>query len=228
VNRCSTSSRKPLAEGVILGACKVGGVRRDIDADSLSGIVRRLERLRPELEELSNVFITDYSVNHRLSDVGFISKEEAYTLGCVGPMARASGLDMDMRVLGYAAYKYLDVQPMVETAGDCYARCLVRIRENFHSIDLIRQAVGKIPEGPVEVKVKGAPNGEYMSRIEQPRGEVIHYAKGNGSRYLQRFRVRVPTFSNIPAMIKILKGSEVADVPNIILTLDPCISCTER
>jgi ech hydrogenase subunit E len=177
---------------------------------------------------LSNVFITDYSVKHRLSDVGYISKEEAYTLGCVGPMARASGLDMDMRALGYAAYKYLDVEPMVETAGDCYARCLVRIRENYHSIDLIRQAVGKIPEGPVEVKVKGAPNGEYMSRIEQPRGEVIHYAKGNGSRYLQRFRVRVPTFSNIPAMIKILKGSEIADVPNIILTLDPCISCTER
>jgi ech hydrogenase subunit E len=57
---------------------------------------------------------------------------------------------------------------------------------------------------------------------------VIHYVKGNGSKILQRFRVRVPTFSNIPAMIKVLKGSEVADVPNIILTLDPCISCTER
>ncbi len=213
---------------VILGTCKVGGVRRDIDADSLAGIVKRLDRLRPELEELSNVFINDYSVKHRLCGVGFISKEDAYTLGCVGPMARASGLDMDMRAIGYAAYKYLDVQPMVETAGDCYARCLVRIREMLHSIDLVREAIGKIPEGPVEVKVKGTPNGEYMSRIEQPRGEVIHYAKGNGSRYLQRFRVRVPTFSNIPSMIKVLKGSEVADVPNIILTLDPCISCTER
>jgi len=76
--------------------------------------------------------------------------------------------------------------------------------------------------------VKGTPSGEYFSRVEQPRGEVIHYVKGNGSKFLQRFRVRVPTFSNIPAMIKVLKGSEVADVPNIILTLDPCISCTER
>jgi ech hydrogenase subunit E len=213
---------------VILAVCKVGGVRRDIDDHSLAGIVKRLARLRPQLEELSNVFINDYSVKHRLSGVGFLSGKDAYTLGCVGPMARASGVVMDMRALGYAAYKYLDVQPMVETAGDCYARCLVRIREIFHSIDLVRQAVGKIPAGPVEVKVKGTPDGEYMSRIEQPRGEVIHYAKGNGSRYLQRFRVRVPTFSNIPAMIKVLKGSEVADVPNIILTLDPCISCTER
>jgi len=160
--------------------------------------------------------------------VGHISKEDAYSLGCVGPMARASGLTMDMRSIGYSAYKYLDVEPMVETGGDCYARCLVRIRETFHSFDLIRQAAEKIPEGPFDLKVKGAPDGEYFSRIEQPRGEVIHYVKGNGSKFLQRFRVRVPTFSNIPAMIKVLKGSEVADVPNIILTLDPCISCTER
>jgi ech hydrogenase subunit E len=143
-------------------------------------------------------------------------------------MARASGLSMDMRALGYAAYKNLDVEPAVENGGDCYARCLVRIQETFHSIDLVRQAAGKIPEGPVDVKVKGTPNGEYFSRIEQPRGEVIHYVKANGSKFLQRFRVRVPTFSNIPGMIKVLKGSEVADVPNIILTLDPCISCTER
>ncbi len=213
---------------VILGTSKVGGTRRDIDSDTLKGIVQRMDHLRPALEELSTVFIADYSVKHRLSGVGYISKEDAYVLGCVGPMARASGLDMDMRTIGYAAYKYLDLEPMVETAGDCYARCLVRIREMLHSIDLVRQAVDKIPDGPVDVKVKGAPDGEYMSRIEQPRGEVIHYAKGNGSRYLQRFRVRVPTFSNIPSMIKILKGSEVADVPNIILTLDPCISCTER
>jgi ech hydrogenase subunit E len=213
---------------VILGVCKVGGVRRDIDAEALKGIVKRLAALKLRLDELSEVFMNDYSIQHRLVGVGYISKEDAYRLGCVGPMARASGLAMDMRALGYAAYKHLKVEPMVETAGDCYARCIVRIRETFQSIDLVRQAVEKIPDGPVDVKVKGTPNGEYFSRVEQPRGEVIHYVKGNGSKMLERFRVRVPTFSNIPAMIKVLKGSEVADVPNIILTLDPCISCTER
>lgn len=213
---------------VILGVCKVGGVRRDIDGDSLKGIVNRLATLKGALEELSNVFLNDYSVQHRLAGVGFLSREDAYTLGCVGPMARASGLAIDMRALGYAAYKYLEVEPVVESAGDCHARCRVRIREIFHAIDLIRQAVGKIPAGPVDVKVTGTPDGEYYSRVEQPRGEVIHYVKGNGAKFLQRFRVRVPTFSNIPAMIKVLKGSELADVPNIILTLDPCISCTER
>ncbi len=213
---------------VILGVCKVGGVRRDIDDDSLKGIASRMTHLKKDLDELCNVFINDYSVRHRLSGVGYISRDDAYALGCVGPMARASGLEIDMRLIGYAAYKYLDVEPAVEPAGDCYARCLVRVREIFHSIDLVRQAAGKIPLGPVDVKVTGAPDGEFYSRVEQPRGEVIHYVKGNGAKFLQRFRVRVPTFSNIPAMIKVLKGSEVADVPNIILTLDPCISCTER
>jgi ech hydrogenase subunit E len=213
---------------VILGSCKVGGVRRDIDGETLKAIVNRLAALRVDLDELCAVFRNDYSIRHRLAGVGYLSKEDAYILGCVGPMARASGLDMDMRALGYSAYKYLDVEPMVETGGDCYARCLVRIRETFHAIDLVRQAVDKIPEGPIEIKVKGSPNGEYFSRIEQPRGEVIHYVKANGARFLQRFRVRVPTFNNIPAMIKVLKGSDIADVPNIILTLDPCISCTER
>ena len=102
---------------VILGVCKVGGVRRDMDDDTLKGIVSSLISLKTQLEELSGVFINDYSVRHRLSEVGFISREDAYTLGCVGPMARASGLAMDMRATGYAAYKYLDLEPVVETAG---------------------------------------------------------------------------------------------------------------
>jgi len=213
---------------VIFGMNKVGGVKRDMSDETLKTMAKQLISMEKDLHELTDVFINDYSIKHRLVGVGYISREDAYRLGCVGPMLRASGHASDMRKIGYAAYKNLDLEPMVETAGDCYARCLVRIREIFQSIDLIRQAAGKIPEGPFDVNVKGTPNGEYFSRIEQPRGEVIHYVKANGTKYLQRFRVRTPTFSNIPAMIIALKGSQVADVPNIILTLDPCISCTER
>jgi ech hydrogenase subunit E len=213
---------------VIFGMNKVGGVKRDMSDETLKTMAKQLISMEKDLHELTDVFINDYSIKHRLVGVGYISREDAYRLGCVGPMLRASGHASDIRKIGYAAYKNLDLEPMVETAGDCYARCLVRIREIFQSIDLIRQAAGKIPDGPFDVNVKGTPDGEYFSRIEQPRGEVIHYVKANGTKYLQRFRVRTPTFSNIPAMITALKGSQVADVPNIILTLDPCISCTER
>ena len=169
---------------VILGTCKVGGVRRDIDAESLKGILDRLKILGNDLNELCGVFINDYSIKHRLVGVGQISKEDAYKLGCVGPMARASGLAIDMRVLGYGAYKHLDVEPMVESAGDCYARCLVRIRETFHSIDLIRQAAGKIPDGPIDRQGKRGSRG----RVFFP----YRATPGRSHSLCERKRVKVP------------------------------------
>ena len=93
---------------------------------------------------------------------------------------------------------------------------------------IIRAAAAKLPAGEIAVKVTGNPKGEFFARTEQPRGEVVYYIKGNGTKNLERFRVRTPTFANIPAMIKLVKGCDLADVPNIIMTIDPCISCTER
>jgi ech hydrogenase subunit E len=213
---------------IILGVCRVGGVRRDVPADALRDIVARVNDLAKAMRELADVFIQDDSVKHRLVGVGVISKDQAHELGCVGPMMRASGIAKDTRTLGYAAYGELDFAPLRETAGDSYARCVVRIRELFQSVDLINQAAAKIPAGEVAVKVSGYPDGEYHSRCEQPRGEVIHYVKGDGTRYLRRYRVRTPTFANIPALVKMLQGCDLADVPVLVLTIDPCISCTER
>jgi ech hydrogenase subunit E len=133
-----------------------------------------------------------------------------------------------MRNLGYGAYAQLEFETIVRTGGDSYDRCAVRIGELFQSISLIRQAIGKIPEGPIEVKVTGNPDGEFFSRLEQPRGEVVYYIKANGTKFLDRVRVRTPTFANLPSMLKVLQGCDYADVPILILTIDPCISCTER
>jgi ech hydrogenase subunit E len=98
----------------------------------------------------------------------------------------------------------------------------------YQSIDIIKQCVKNIPDGPIEVKPTANPSGEYFSRVEQPRGEAIHYVKANGTKMLQRFRVRTPTFANIPPLVKMLGGCQLADVPVIVLSIDPCISCTER
>jgi ech hydrogenase subunit E len=213
---------------MVFGCVKIGGVRRDIEAGVLRGIVTELHDLEPQIREITNVFIEDYSTRHRMEGVGVITKEDAYYMGMVGPMIRASGIASDTRQLGYAAYKYVQFEPVIAQSGDCYARCIVRVKEIFESIDLVRQLVEKIPEGLIEVKVKGTPTGEFFGRIEQPRGEVIYYVKGNGKKFLERFRVRVPTLANLPGMIQVLKGSQIADVPVIILSIDPCISCTER
>ena len=213
---------------VIFGSCKIGGVRRDIDKPTMERLITQLSGMEKEIKQVTDVFITDRSVKHRTLGVGVLTKEQALELGAVGPTMRGSGISQDMRKLGYAAYNHLKFEPIIETAGDSYSRCAVRIREIFQSIDLIRQAAAQLPDGPIDVKVTGTPSGEFFARTEQPRGEVIYYIKANGTRYLQRLRVRTPTFANIPALVKLLQGCELADVPILALTIDPCISCTER
>jgi ech hydrogenase subunit E len=129
-------------------------------------------------------------------------------------------------------YDYLDFKPQIATEGDCYGRCKVRINEVFESIRLIQKIVEIIPDGPIDVPVKGNMTGEFITRMEQPRGEAVYYAKGfdpgNETKFMERMRVRTPTNMNIPAMVKTLQGCDLADVPMLILTIDPCISCTER
>jgi len=213
---------------VIFAAAKIGGTRRDISTETLAEIGKRLKICVKDIKEITAVFLKDNSVKQRLVGVGVLSKEEAYTLGAVGPLLRASGHALDTRKLGYAAYKEIDFQPVAESAGDCYARCRVRIGELFTSLDIIRQVIARIPAGPVETKIDGSPSGEFFARSEQPRGEVVYYAQADGSDFLKRLRIRTPTFANIPALLKILVGAQLADVPVLILSIDPCISCAER
>jgi ech hydrogenase subunit E len=213
---------------VIFGSCKIGGVRRDIEADAIKGILNKLNEIEGDMRGICKVFLEDSSVKARLCGVGVLSKQEAYDLGCVGPMLRASGFSQDMRQQGYAAFSDIPVEPVTRTEGDCYARCAVRCEELFQSVNIIRTAFDKIPPGEIAVKVAGNPNGEIITRTEQPRGEVVYHLKANGNKNLQRFRVRTPTFANLPAMLKVLPGCDLADVPVIVLTIDPCISCTER
>ncbi len=213
---------------VIFGSCRIGGVRRDIPAADLTGLRTKLNSIEREARSITGVFLKDSSVRDRLGGLGVLTPDEAHTLGCVGPMLRASGVAVDLRTTGYAAYGELTFAPVVRTEGDSYARCAVRCGELFQSLDLIRQCLDRIPDGEIAVKVSGFPAGEFIARTEQPRGEALYHVKANGTKHLQRFRVRTPTFANLPAMLKLLPGCDLADVPVLVLTIDPCISCTER
>jgi Ni,Fe-hydrogenase III large subunit len=213
---------------VILGVCQVGGVKKDIGPDDLARLPKVLDVLSRRFDELLPVLLTDYTVNQRLSGIGVVTPELARTSGAVGPLAKGAGVPLDLRLTKYGAYGDLDFEPVTETAGDCLARVRVRARELYQSLDLVRQAVKKIPDSPINLKIKGNPDGETTCRVEQPRGEVFYYLKGNGTKRLDRMRVRTPTFANIPALLAVLPGCELADVPVIVLSIDPCISCTER
>ncbi len=213
---------------VIFGSAKIGGTRRDVDDDTLKRCAAKVAAAANDFEEIKKVFRDDYSVKERLCGIGMLSRQDAWRLGAVGPTLRGSGVSTDTRLEGYAAYSDLVIEPMVEQGCDSYARCMVRMREISQSFDLIQEIAAKTPAGPVFEKPKGYPNGEYFSRLEQPRGEVIYYVKGNGTKNLDRFRVRTPTFANIPPLLHMLQGCDLADVGLIVLTIDPCISCAER
>lgn len=216
---------------VILSAVCIGGVNRDIENTELKAIVDKLNSIKDEYREITNTFLKDTSVKSRLVGVGHLTKGQAEDLCMVGPFARASNVAYDCRMLGRGAYGDLEgFEPILSDEGDCYARCKVRALEVSQSIDIIEELVSKIPDDGIGSKSKLTPpeGAQASSVLEQPRGECYYYARGNGTKNLDRMRMRTPTSQNLAGMVKALEGCELADVPMIILTIDPCISCSER
>jgi len=213
---------------IIVAVNAIGGVRRDLSIEQLNWILAELAWVANEISRLESTLLSDYTVKKRTVGRGVLTKEAAFEFGAVGPTARGSGLPCDMRMLGYSGLDRLEFEPVVETDGDCYARSKVRFRELFQSIGLIRQAIANIPAGEILTKVRGKPEGETCARLEQPRGELFYYIRANGTKNLDRLRIRTPTFANIPALLSMLPGMWLSDVPVVVLSIDPCISCTER
>jgi Ni,Fe-hydrogenase III large subunit len=213
---------------ILLTTCCLGGVRKDIPNEACASITHALKAVEEQMQDLIPAFAEDYTVKKRLKGIGHLSKAAAMDLGAVGPVAKASGLALDLRTTGYSAYAELGFEPLTRTDGDCYARMSIRLDELGQSMELVRKAMARLPEGPISVPVKGNPSGEVAARIEQPRGELLFFIKANGTKNLDRFRARTPTFANLAPLLHMLPGYELADVPVIVVSIDPCISCTER
>jgi ech hydrogenase subunit E len=214
---------------IIQSTCIIGGVRRDIDKEMAKVIYQKFHVFKDMMDNtISPAVQRDPTIKHRAVHKGILSKEQAELLGAVGPTARGSGVDLDIRRMGYAAYRELDFETVVETAGDSYARTLVRLREIYESLELMYKALALMPNGEISVNIHGNPEGEVIFRTEQPRGELFYYLKGNGTKNLERIKIRTPTFANIPALLAMLPGCELSDVPVITMSIDPCIACTER
>jgi len=214
---------------VIFSVNQIGGVKKDMSKAMLADFQRRFDEMEKDVRKLTKVFLDDYTVKSRLEGIGILTREDAIRRGAAGPMARAAGIAVDMRKNGYAAYDDIDFEVITSDKFDSYGRCEVRIGEIFQSFDIIRQCIQKIPDTEINVAVKGnPPAGESIVRIQQPRGEAFYLSRTNGTKFLDRMRVRTPTFANLPALTQTLQGCQYGDVPLLVLTIDPCISCTER
>ncbi len=208
----------------------IGGVKRDIDEHAAKDIVDTLASLRPRLEELREIVRRDRTFVKRTRGVGILRKEGARSYCTVGPVARASGLTYDVRQDGYAAYgvEGLSYRPIFREEGDAYARTMVRMDEVMQSMDLVEQCLGLLRNGPISSPLKGNPTGESHARVEAPRGELYYFIKANGKPELERVKIRTPSIVNLQSLGEIIIGSELADVPVMTASIDPCICCTDR
>lgn len=221
----------------------IGGIRRDITKDMLPRIQKDIQYFKDVYDKLGKIFLNDKTVRLRSQGAGILTEDDALKLCAVGPTARASGIKKDVRVdTSYFAYGDLDFEHITpdkltgEINGDVYDRIIQRLLEVKQSIDLIEQCIDKIPSGDIVAEPKVAKllnqlkkaNGEGVGRHEAPRGEVIHYVKLDGKDAPYTWKVRAPTYNNILPWIPMLKGEQIADIPIVVASTDPCMSCTNR
>lgn len=212
------------------GINTLGGVRRDIDKEEARKILDIIKPLTERTEYYIKLATNEPTFIGRLAGVGKLSKEKAEEFGAVGPTARGSAVDRDIRRDDpYAAYGQVPFKVIIDNHADVLGRTIVRVYELLESYKMIKHLIQNLPEGPLTVKVpRKIPAGEAISRYEAPRGEDIHYVRANGTDMPERVRLRAPTMANLGAIREMLNGGYLADVPIVIAAIDPCFSCTDR
>jgi len=211
------------------GNVKVGGCREDVPNELKPKILKELDKIEKKTEMLTKAVLDDPILHARLKGVGILRKEDAIKYAVVGPTARGSGVAIDVRHDDpYAAYADLDWKVITQTEGDVFAKAVVRLLETFESIKMVRQALNKLPDGPVTTEVKEIPPGEAVGHAEAPRGETFHYVRSDGGNRPVRHKVRAPSYVNVPSFKASCIGGDIADVTITLAAVDPCYSCTER
>ncbi len=212
-----------------LAANCIGGVKYDVDAELLAMLLAGLDKVERNAREIYRIYASDPMVTGRTTGIGVLPPDEARRFGVVGPVARGSGLVVDVRRdVPYAAYPQLSFDVITEEGCDVRARALVRLREVFESISIIRQCVATLPEGAMTVIMPEIPAGQSVARSEAPRGELMYYLRTDGTDIPNRLKWRVPSYMNWDALGVMMRDANVADIPLIVNSIDPCISCTER
>jgi NADH-quinone oxidoreductase subunit D len=211
---------------------KIGGVRRDIENHKIAQIQEILDFLKKKTDLLTGAIMDDPVIHARTKGVGILTPEDIRDYAAVGPTARASGIDIDVRRDDpYAAYPLVNWKVITAKEGDVFAKARVRLLEMVESISIIEQCLDglkKEKEGETETEVKEIPEGMGTGRAEAPRGEVFHFVKTDGSNYPVRHKIRAPSYVNIATFRKACIGQTISDATISLAAVDPCYCCTER
>lgn len=213
------------------GMIIIGGVRRDLTPEIQEDIKNIMTQVEGEVQTIFKSIKNDTAIHKRTKGVGVISKEETIKWDLIGPVARARGVDIDVRRdHPYAVYDEMNFDVPVVDSCDVWGTVVVRILEIFEAIKIIRQALDKMPGGDIlyEFDENIPPLKHGLSCVEAPRGESVHYVITGEENRPDRWRVRAPTYTNLQGVPDMLTGDQFADFPIILGSIDPCFSCTDR
>jgi len=214
-------------------AIRIGGLPQDLPPAWDRKVLEFCRILDGKLDEYEELLTHNRIWLERTTGVGVLSAQEALELGLSGPPLRGSGVSRDVRKdEPYAAYAEMQFDIPIGTNGDTYDRYLVRMEEFRQSLRIIRQGVEGLPEGPIVGKVPRLikpPAGETYHAIESPKGELGFFIVSDGkSTHPYRFRVRPPSFCNLQALRRMVRGHLIADVVALIGSLDVVLGEVDR
>jgi NADH-quinone oxidoreductase subunit D len=222
--------------------------------EAVAGI---LDVMPGRLREYQDLLSENPIFIERTRGVGLITAEQCDDLGVTGPIARASGIDWDLRRdEPYEAYEDLAFEVPLQQQGDVYARYQVRMAEMEQSLDLVREIADKMPEGDYKnmdpkltppprsemnrsmeavihhfklvTQGYSVPAGEAYSPVESPRGELGAYVVSDGGASPYRCHVRDPSFYNLQSLPVMTRGGLVADLIASIASIDPIMGGVDR
>ena len=209
-----------------------GGVMQDIHPNFQKKVKDFVTQFKSKIGEIDEMVTGNIIFQNRMKGVGIITKEDAISFGCTGPTARGSGVQCDTRkIYPYEGYDTIEFDEIVETAGDSFARYMIRIREMQQSIRIIEQLIDNIPEGDFQAKTKAVlklPKGEFYQRVETARGQFGVYIVSEGGTTPYRIKFRSPGFSNLSILDHIARGSKLGDLVAMMGTLDLVIPDIDR
>jgi energy-converting hydrogenase B subunit N len=211
------------------GAPIIGGVRPrcELNEMRINKINNGMDLLEEKITAFADRFVSDPIVMSRITGVGTLTREKALKLAASGPTLRSTGVEKDLRT-EMKEYEPFDFNVITQDDGDVKSNLLVRVLEIPEAINIIRQAVKHLPDGPITDRsweMKDVPITK--SYIEVPRGTLYHsYALEDGR--VRNSIVRTPSITNIGAMQYACVGHHITDAQLAIVQCDPCFTCTDR
>jgi NADH-quinone oxidoreductase subunit D len=236
---------------------RIGGLANDMSDEAIGMLINFLNQFSAKLDDVEKLLLKNRIFIQRCEGVGVISKNDAIAMGLTGPNLRASGVPHDLRIdEPYLVYPELDFDIPIFEDGDALSRFYIRLIEMKESAKIIRQAIKKMPQGPVNAalpkrvlpqkeKIYGKmeelihdfmlvnfginpPVGEVYHAIENSKGELGFYISSMGQGSPWRLKIHSPSFINIQALPLLLKGHLVSDVVAIIGSIDPVMGEADK